>query len=347
MPEIMIISLNSFFGGGEVFVEKLSSLLLSLKYKVHVITTCKEVFERINKLKIDNMNISVYFIQKNRFSALPDIYQLYSSIQPKIVILNGQFEAHYSFLFHRSKIIFVRHTSLKMTSKVKRLIYLIESLLFADRIILVNDFMKNEYPSVLHNKISIVYNWTDQSLIKNKEINRNKDKICILYCGRLDKAKNVDIIIKACIGVENVNLIIVGDGPERHHLEKLARDNYATNIQFVGFLPHDDVYKFYEICDIFISMSMYEAFPLAVLEAFQHGLACILSDIPAHRDVSKNGEAALLCDVSVDKLKENILKLTKDFNLRSKLSNNAKLRVIDFSFELAREKWRTIIESLV
>lgn len=113
-----------------------------------------------------------------------------------------------------------------------------------------------------------------------------KDKI-FLYVGRLNSRKNVVELLELFKNTHlpDEHLVIVGDG-------ELASDcgRYACkNIHIEGF--HSDIYRFYQVADVYVSASLAEGFSISVLEALQYNLILLLSDIPAHSEVFKVDES--------------------------------------------------------
>jgi len=86
-----------------------------------------------------------------------------------------------------------------------------------------------------------------------------------LIVSRLRKYKRVDIAIEAFnkLGLE---LIIIGDGPERKKLQKRAK----KNIKFLGWQPDKIVSKYYKSCTAFIFPSE-DDFGIAPVEAMSYG----------------------------------------------------------------------------
>jgi len=72
---------------------------------------------------------------------------------------------------------------------------------------------------------------------------------------------------------------VIGDGAERKKLEKVA----PNNVVFLGW--QRDVAPFLTEADAFISLSLSEGLPTAVLEALALGKPVILSNIPAHSEI--------------------------------------------------------------
>jgi glycosyltransferase involved in cell wall biosynthesis len=63
--------------------------------------------------------------------------------------------------------------------------------------------------------------------------------------------------------------------------------NYESkSIYFIGFT--DSIVDYYRVSDFFISSSLTEGFPMAVLEAMSVGLVPVLSEIEPHKEIVKN-----------------------------------------------------------
>ncbi len=97
----------------------------------------------------------------------------------------------------------------------------------------------------------------------------------ILFVGRLQARKRVDFLLRACadlVGMEP-RLVIVGDGPERSHLEALARRIYPSAV-FAGEQRGDDLKAYFEAADLFVLPG---TGGLAVQEAMSHGLPVVVA----------------------------------------------------------------------
>lgn len=65
-----------------------------------------------------------------------------------------------------------------------------------------------------------------------------------------------------------VVLLIVGDGPERHHLDaEFGRLELSERVRFLGWVSQQEVVKYFAISDVFIMPSEEEGFPHVLLEA--------------------------------------------------------------------------------
>ena len=103
------------------------------------------------------------------------------------------------------------------------------------------------------------------------------DEVLLLNLGRLGSEKNINEIInlyaKEAKNRPKLKLMIVGDGPARAELEHLASElGLSDRIVFAGMVSPNDVGKFYQLGDIFVSASTSETQGLTYIEAAANGL---------------------------------------------------------------------------
>lgn len=112
------------------------------------------------------------------------------------------------------------------------------------------------------------------------ELGISKEDKVILSLGRLAQEKSVDIIIKSMPRVlekiKNVKLLIVGDGPSRKELEELTQNlNLSENIIFAGAKVWEEIGKYYQLGDVFVSASTSETQGLTFAEAMAGGIPVV------------------------------------------------------------------------
>ena len=163
------------------------------------------------------------------------------------------------------------------------------------------------------------------------EIGVSDDEIIMLYLGRISPEKNVNSLVKAFGELVNerkipkVKLLIVGPkAPESPILAELIRTyNICEKVTILD--ARYDVNRLYAASDIFILPSFSEGSPMVLLEAMASGKAIIASNISSIKEIIKNGEEAILVNpYDLNQLKEAILELCYNSNLRKKLGENAK-----------------------
>jgi glycosyltransferase involved in cell wall biosynthesis len=121
---------------------------------------------------------------------------------------------------------------------------------------------------VAHNSVSPSPTW---SLPGRPDTFRNEP--CVLFVGRLQFRKNVDLLLGACAEIQNIRLVIVGDGPERESLEELAGRIYPS-AEFVGSKHGEELKAHFEEADLFVLPG---TGGLAVQEAMSYGLPVIVA----------------------------------------------------------------------
>ncbi|MCP4498543.1 MAG: glycosyltransferase [Deltaproteobacteria bacterium] len=96
--------------------------------------------------------------------------------------------------------------------------------------------------------------------------------------GRLSYEKGVDRAIEGVALVENLNLVVVGDGAERTRLEQLSKSlGISHRVFFIGW--QDNVRSWLAIFDVVLVPSRREGLPLAVLEAMHEGVPFLSSPV--------------------------------------------------------------------
>lgn len=106
--------------------------------------------------------------------------------------------------------------------------------------------------------------------------------------GHLIARKDPETAIQAVASLEDVDLVLLGDGDLRSELER--RWGADKRVRFGGRV--EDVQQWLHAADVFVSPSRSEGLPNAVMEAMACGLPCVLSDIPPHRELLEREPAA-------------------------------------------------------
>lgn len=152
-----------------------------------------------------------------------------------------------------------------------------------------------------------------------------KDKIKLLFVGRLFPEKSVDTLIKAIPFIikkhPDTHVMIVGGGHQRQKLEKLAESlDVKKYVTFLGLVSEKDKILAYNASDIFVLPSLAELEGMVVLEAMACGKPIIISD--AKMSASRffvDGNGFLFKTQNSQDLAEQALKLIIDPDLRKKM----------------------------
>lgn len=152
----------------------------------------------------------------------------------------------------------------------------------------------------------------------------------ILTVSRLEKWKHVDRIIQAmpaiCLNNKNVKCIVVGDGSQKQELESLSRKlNVDSNVIFTGSIPYNQVLKFMNFSDLFVSLYDLSNVANPVLEAMACGKPIVTLDVGGTNTIIENAKNGILIKMeNLDKIPTIIDTLINDNKLRSYLGNNAR-----------------------
>jgi glycosyltransferase involved in cell wall biosynthesis len=146
--------------------------------------------------------------------------------------------------------------------------------------------------------------------------------VVILYCGRLEYQKGVDILLKAarCLDPDLAwELVICGDGGLSRNLSGLAENlGIGSRVHWMGW--QRDLSDFYASADIFAMASRWESFGLVFLEAMYHGLPIVASRIQAVPEVVTDGRVGLLSSAeNPEDLARNLTSLISDERRRREL----------------------------
>jgi glycosyltransferase involved in cell wall biosynthesis len=83
----------------------------------------------------------------------------------------------------------------------------------------------------------------------------NKNDFILMYAGILGHAQGLEVIIKSAFITKNfreIKYVIIGDGPEKDKLKKLARELKLENVLFVGNVPRENMSNAIAACDAYI-----------------------------------------------------------------------------------------------
>ena len=174
----------------------------------------------------------------------------------------------------------------------------------------------------------------------------------IVYSGKIAQQKNLGALIKALVKT-GVALDIIG-GAMDEKSEKLQNElvksatELGVELTFSGRLPNEELPKILNKYKIYVLPSLYEGMPKSLLEAMSVGLACVGTNVEGAREIIKNGVTGFLAGTDSESLRQNILALINNEELRVKLGRAARRFVVDnFALKTQIGKEISIYEKLV
>lgn len=164
----------------------------------------------------------------------------------------------------------------------------------------------------------------------------------VLYAGKLVPAKQPRELLAAFIDLapRDTALVFVGDGSEKPVLETVARNHPEIPVHILPFANQSEMPSRYLLADVFAlpSLGLAETWGLAVQEAMQMGVPCIVSNrVGCQRDLVIDGETGWVfrADSSLD-LRQTLARALADFRQSSdRLRAAAQTRAASYSYEAA------------
>ena len=166
----------------------------------------------------------------------------------------------------------------------------------------------------------------------------------VLYVGRIDPEKSLDILVnsfkKLIKEAPKAHLVMVGDGTAREKLEKMVkRKKLGSQTHFIGRVVGDDLSQIYRTGTVFVITSKTETQSIVLMEAMASGLPAIAVNAGAVTELVKDGENGFIFEPNdTAGIASGINAIISNKELREKMSKNA-LKMIakhDINYTLSR-----------
>lgn len=196
------------------------------------------------------------------------------------------------------------------------------------------------------NKISVISNGVD--LKKFNGISVDKKYGRILYVGRLESHKCIDTLLLAYHqlkkGYKDIELILIGKGPQKEHLENLSKKLNLEDIKFLDPMPYDQLVTTMKSSWMLMLPSIREGQGIVLLEAMAAGTPpiAVKAEGSAVGDVIKNNYNGLL--VPQDEIENAMQKLLTNEDLYENLRKNGLEFVKDYDWDKIAERTAQIYE---
>ncbi len=235
---------------------------------------------------------------------------------------NGALVAKILYLFFRKRWVISTHALYNFGEKSFISAFIRWLIKDAQRVICISRDSRKELMAIgiPEHKIIVHITWVDQNIFRvlNKVDCRKAlgldDKFTVFFAGRLRKIKGVLNLIEAAKGLEDINFVLVGEGPLEAEVRNVASE--FSNIIYMGKVPNEKLPEYYNAADVFIMPSLYEEpFGRVAIESLSCGRPCICSNlggIVKHLDES----VAKLIYPTVENIRQAILDL---YNNKEKL----------------------------
>lgn len=186
--------------------------------------------------------------------------------------------------------------------------------------------------------IEVIPNFIDLERFKKQKKEHFKKAICpngeklLVHTSNFRKVKRVDDVVKVFHNIRKeipAKLLLVGDGPERTHVEALCRElGGCDDIRFLGKL--EQVEEVLSVADLFLMPSEKESFGLAALEAMACEVPLISTNVGGIPELNIQGQTGFLSPVGdIEDMTKNALYILDKDNLPT-FKQNALARAKEF-----------------
>jgi N-acetyl-alpha-D-glucosaminyl L-malate synthase BshA len=228
----------------------------------------------------------------------------------------------------------------------------------SDAVTAVSQYLKDETYRYFKVKkdITVIPNFVDFERFSKKSkdhfkvaIAPNGEKI-IVHTSNFRALKRIDDVIGIFKLIRNAmpaKLLLVGDGPERNHIEMLTRTMcLSQDVRFLGKI--EAVEEVLSIADLFLLPSEKESFGLAALEAMACQVPVVSSDAEGIPEVNIHGVTGYISKVGdVEDMGANAVKLLQNPELHMQFKLAAFERAKEFNLESVMLMYEKLYKSLV
>ncbi len=233
----------------------------------------------------------------------------------------------------------------------------------ADKLIAVSNSTKNDllriYPGIDEQKIKVIYHGYDREIfnenVSDEQIKKvqakyqiptssagRPDTRYIIYVGALQPRKNISILLEAFRNLKNMSdfkdlaLVIAGEKAWMYK-EVMERIQDGQGIVFTGKFETKDLPALLRGAEVFVLPSLYEGFGLPAIEAMACGVPVIAAGNSSLSEIVSD-KGMLFETNDINSLREALVKVLTDENLRKELQKKGLERAKYFSWEkCARE----------
>ncbi|MHB1688295.1 MAG: glycosyltransferase family 4 protein [Ignavibacteriaceae bacterium] len=166
----------------------------------------------------------------------------------------------------------------------------------------------------------------------------------ILFVGQLSQRKGIKYLLEAFkeLRLEKAELVLMGGvGGSGDGLK-----SYEGLFRHIRHVPYSELPQYYQSADIFVYPSLHEGSALAIYEALASGLPVITT--PNSGSVVRDGVDGFIVPIrDVEALKEKMLLLYQNKELRDRMSQQARKRAESFTWQAYRQRLGSIVQNFI
>lgn len=298
------------------------------------------------------------FIWPKWFPVFLKVFRMVRKKRPEIIFVShilpiGYIALLFKFVFDVPYIVFTHGMDVLMAQKNFWKKFWLKKILKNANIIIANsEFTRSEILKlgIKKEKTGVVYPCPNPEIKIIQFNKKTTNKKIILSVGRLIKRKGFDNVIRAMPKIlkeiPGAIYLLVGSGPYKNELEKIRdKNNLKKNIIFVDGINDKEMHAYYGMSDVLVMPSRridsdVEGFGIVYLEAALFGKPSIAGKDGGMPEAVLDNETGFVVDgENPDEIANATIKLLKDNELREKMGERARKRVLEeFRWEKQSEK---------
>lgn len=226
----------------------------------------------------------------------------------------------------------------------------------SDSVIAVSNYMKckaSEYDLNIE-KIKVIPNCVDTNIFKPKRKSNQNNKIIIGVLRRLVPEKRVeDLIMAIKLLDENTKnkceVWVIGDGPEKHKLQKIVYNFGLKNIKFFGMIPYEKIPDILSRIDIVVNPSIQEGMATANLEAMSSGCVLVATRGFGNDEIIDNEKTGFLYEPKNYRELSNIISiLIRNQDIIKNIGKKSRRKIINnYSLKIISNLYKKIYEEII
>ncbi|MGH1298729.1 glycosyltransferase family 4 protein [Bacillus pretiosus] len=254
---------------------------------------------------------AMFYVNKNIREQRPDIVHVHSTFAGFFV------RAPLLLQKKRYKVVYCAHgwAFCMETSNLKKKVYEIIERVLAVRTDKIINISSSEHEEALsrglpYEKCELIHNGISKELHEGGiDYSVDTSKINLLFVGRFDQQKGLDILLKFFGSYQNHNikLHIIGES-----ILNNAEVEVPSNVVSIGWINHEHIDSYYKLFDAIIIPSRWEGFGLVAIEAMKNKKAIIVSNRGALPELATTSNGYVFDLNNLDTLKELLDKLSRE-----------------------------------
>jgi glycosyltransferase involved in cell wall biosynthesis len=190
---------------------------------------------------------------------------------------------------------------------------------------------------------------TDSQIARARAVRRGPDELRrVLFVGRLSRAKNVDVLLKALSILRSEGLAftasIAGEGPELSSLQQLrAQLGLEDAVEFLGGVSFERVVELMERSGVLVLASETEGWPKAIVEGMTFGLVAIGSQIGLVPEILGEGRGLMVPPRNVEALASVLREVLSAPEQYSEMRSRAAAWGAHYSIESLHDSLRRLL----